>query len=105
MDQAAEYGEAIILIGTRSAERAARAKSIKKHAIKGKRLTPHPHHHNTYVYSPIQELMLEEVWYIIKTMTSPCGAGNSKLFQIYSDASADDYECPTLVTDKSHSSC
>jgi len=49
--------------------------------------------------------MLEEVWYIINTMTSPWGADNSKLFQIYSDASADDYECPTLVTDKSHSSC
>lgn len=38
-------------------------------------------------------------------MTSPWGADNSKLFQIYFDASADDYECPTMVTDKSHSSC
>ncbi len=105
IEQVAENGEAIILIGTRNSESVTRAKSIKKHEIKGKRLTKHPHQHNTYVYSPIKELMLEEIWYIINTMTSPWGADNSKLFQIYTDASADDYECPTLVTDKSHSSC
>ncbi|MBU0489730.1 MAG: DNA phosphorothioation system sulfurtransferase DndC [Bacteroidetes bacterium] len=104
-EQVVENGEAIILIGTRSAESASRAQSIKKHEIKGKRLTKHPHQHNTYVYSPIKDLLLEEVWYIINTMTSPWGADNSKLFQIYTDASADDYECPTMVTDKSHSSC
>ncbi len=105
VEQVADKGEAIILIGTRSAESATRAKSIKKHEIKGKRLTKHPNHHNTYVYAPIKSLMLEEVWYIINTMTSPWGADNSKLFQIYSDASADDYECPTMVTDNAHTSC
>jgi len=104
-EQVAEDGEAIVLIGTRKAESATRARSIKKHEIRGKRLTKHTHQANTYVYSPIRELMLEEVWYIINTMTSPWGADNSKLFQIYMDASADDYECPTVVTDKSHSSC
>lgn len=105
MDQIAENGEAIILIGTRNSESVTRAKSIKKHEIRGKRLTKHPHNPNTYVYAPIKELMLEEVWYIINAMTSPWGADNSKLFQIYLDASADDYECPTVVTDKSHRSC
>lgn len=105
IEQVAENGEAIILIGTRSSESATRARSIKKHEIRGKRLTKHPHHPNTFVYSPIKELFLEEVWYIINTMSSPWGADNSKLFQIYFDASADDYECPTMVTDKSHSSC
>jgi DNA sulfur modification protein DndC len=104
-DQVAENGEAIVVLGTRSAESATRAKSIKKHEIRGKRLTKHPNHHNTFVYSPIKDLMLEEVWYIINGLTSPWGADNSKLFQIYSDASADDYECPTMVTDKSHASC
>ncbi|HPE43947.1 MAG TPA: DNA phosphorothioation system sulfurtransferase DndC, partial [Bacteroidales bacterium] len=101
IEQVAENGEAIILLGTRSAESANRAKSIKKHAIKGKRLTKHPNHPGTFVYSPIKDLMLEEVWYIINAMTSPWDADNSRLFQIYTDASADDYECPTMVTDKS----
>lgn len=105
IEQVAENGEAIILIGTRSSESATRARSIKKREIRGKRLTKHPHHPNTFVYAPIKDLYLEEVWYIINTMTSPWGADNTKLFQIYFDASADDYECPTMVTDKSHASC
>ncbi|MEZ4907973.1 MAG: DNA phosphorothioation system sulfurtransferase DndC [Saprospiraceae bacterium] len=105
VEQVDEFGEAIILIGTRSAESASRAKSMKKHAIKGKRLTKHPTQPNTFMYAPIRHLMLEEVWYIINTMPSPWGADNSELFQIYLDASADDYECPTVVTDKEHKSC
>ncbi len=105
LEQVAENGEAIILVGTRRSESVTRANSIKKHEIRGKRLTKHPHHASTFVYSPIKELMLEEVWYIINKMTSPWGADNSQLFQIYFDASADDYECPTMVTDKSHGAC
>ena len=105
LEQVDEFGEAIILIGTRSAESASRAKSMKKHAIKGKRLSKHPTQPNTFMYAPIRYLSLEEVWYTINTMPSPWGASNDELFQIYSDASADDYECPTVVTDKEHKSC
>lgn len=105
IEQVDEFGEAVILIGTRSAESASRAKLMKKHAIKGKRLTKHPTQPNTFMYAPIRHLMLEEVWYVINTMPSPWGADNNELFQIYSDASADDYECPTVVTDKEHKSC
>jgi DNA sulfur modification protein DndC len=105
LEQIDEKGEAIILIGARSSESATRAMSIKKHEIKGKRLTKHPNHHNTLVYSPIKELMLEEIWDIINALPSPWGYDNSRLFKIYANASADDYECPTVVTDKSHSSC
>lgn len=105
IEQVDECGEAIILIGTRKAESATRARSIKKHEIYGKRLTNHTILRNTYVYAPIKELMLEEVWYIINAIPSPWGFDNSILFNIYRDASADDYECPTVVTDKSHGSC
>lgn len=104
-EQVNEKGEAIILIGVRSSESATRGRSIKKHEIIGKRLSKHPNHHNTLVYSPIKELMLEEIWYIINALPSPWKYDNTKLFQIYSNASADDYECPTVVTDKSHTSC
>lgn len=105
IEQVDECGEAIILIGTRKAESATRARSIKKHEIYGKRLTNHTILKNTYVYAPIKELMLEEVWYIINSTPSPWGFDNSILFNIYKDASADDYECPTVVTDKNHGSC
>lgn len=104
-EQISEFGQAIILIGTRSDESATRANSIKRHEIRGQRLRKHPHNPNTFVYAPIKDLILDEVWYIIHAMTSPWGADNSELFRIYMNASADDYECPTVVTDKSHGSC
>ncbi len=104
-EQVDECGEAIILIGTRKAESATRARSIKKHEIHGQRLTHHTILRNTYVYAPIKELLLEEIWYIINAIPCPWGFDNKVLFNIYMDASADDYECPTVVTDKSHGSC
>ena len=104
-NQAAADGEAIILIGTRIAESQQRARSIKKHDIKGFRLSKHPLNPNTYTYAPIKELMLEEVWYIINVIPSPWGVDNKTIFNIYKDASADDYECPTVVTSDSHRSC
>ena len=105
LDKVNAMGEAIVLIGTRLSESATRAKSIRKHEIKGHRLTKHPLNPNTFTYAPIKELYLEEVWYVLSKEPSPWGYDNDKLFQIYADASADDYECPTMITDKTQPSC
>jgi len=105
LDQVDEMGEAIVLLGTRYDESATRERSIRKHEVTGRRLSKHTTSPNTYTYAPIKEMRMEEVWYVINTVPSPWGFDNSILFQIYSDASADDYECPTVVTDKQHTSC
>lgn len=105
LEQLDEKGEAIVLLGTRYEESATRERSIRKHEVKGNRLSKHNTNVNTYVYAPIKSLMLEEVWYIINSIPSPWGFDNSILFKIYSDASADDYECPTVITSKEHTSC
>lgn len=105
LDKVDAMGEAIVLIGTRLSESATRAKSIRKHEIKGHRLTKHPLNPNTFTYAPIKELYLEEVWYVLSKEPSPWGYDNDKLLQIYADASADDYECPTMITDKTQPSC
>lgn len=68
-------------------------------------MSKHPLNPNTFIYAPIKELMLEEVWWVINSIPSPWGFDNEILFQIYQNASADDYECPTVVTDDSHRSC
>ena len=104
-NQVASDGEAIVLIGTRLSESQQRAKSIKKHEVKGHRLSRHPLNPNTYTYAPIKELMLEEVWWVINAIPSPWGFDNNILFRIYADASADDYECPTVMTDDKQPSC
>ena len=104
-NQVSADGEAIILIGTRLDESQQRANSIKRHEIKGHRLSKHPLNPNTYTYAPIKTLMLEEVWGIINGIPSPWGFDNDILFNIYKDASADDYECPSVITDDTHRSC
>ena len=53
----------------------------------------------------VPNLMLEEVWYIVNAMPSAWDADNEELFAIYAEASADDYECPTMVTTDNHRSC
>ena len=104
-DQVVADGEAIVLVGTRLTESQQRERSIRRHEIKGHRLSKHPLNPNTFTYAPIKELMLEEVWWIINSIPSPWRFDNQILFNIYLDASADDYECPTVVTDDSHRSC
>ncbi|MBY8961811.1 DNA phosphorothioation system sulfurtransferase DndC [Flavobacterium sp. D11R37] len=105
VEQIDEMGEAIVLLGTRYDESATRERSIRKHEVTGRRLSKHQTSPNTYTYAPIKELLLDEVWFIINTVPSPWGYDNSILFQIYADASADDYECPTVVVNKNHTSC
>lgn len=105
IEQIDEIGEAIVLLGTRYDESATRERSIRRHEVTGSRLSKHQTTANTYVYAPIKELLLEEVWYIINVVKSPWGFDNSILFKIYADASADDYECPTIVVNKEHTSC
>ena len=105
LEQIDEIGEAIVLLGTRYDESSTRDRSIRKHEITGNRLSKHQTTPNTFVYAPIKEMIIDEIWYIINTVKSPWGFDNSILFKIYADASADDYECPTVVVNKEHNSC
>jgi DNA sulfur modification protein DndC len=100
-----EKGSAIVLLGTRYSESETRGRSMRKHEVKNKLLSRHSTETNSFVYAPIRELSLEEIWYLIRAVPTPWGFDNNVLFRIYSDASADDYECPTVVTSKNHSSC
>ena len=103
--QVSAKGEAIVLLGTRYAESSNRKQSMKKHERKGHRLSKHSTSIGTLVYAPIKNLETEDIWFIIQTVKSPWDFDNKILFDIYMDASADDYECPTVVTNKSHKSC
>ena len=103
--QVSDKGKAIVLLGTRYSESTSRKQSMKKNERKNHRLSKHSTSIGTLVYAPIKSLEFEEVWFIINTVQSPWGFDNKILFDIYMEASADDYECPTVVTNKSHKSC
>lgn len=93
--------EAIILLGTRSEESATRARSLKNHEIKGRRLRKHmlP---NVFVYAPLKDVTTNEVWQYLMQITSPWGSNNKDLVNLYKNANSGD--CP-LVIDKTTPSC
>lgn len=96
-----EIGEVIILLGTRSAESINRARSIKKHEVKGERLRKHvlP---NAYVFALIKDLETEEVWQYLLQNNPGWGGSNRALVTLYNNASGGD--CP-LVIDTTTPSC
>lgn len=96
-----EKGEAIILLGTREDESANRAKSMRKHSIKGNRLRKHilP---NAYVYAPIKDVLIDELWQYLLQVNPPWGGTNRDLITLYRNATGGD--CP-LVIDTTTPSC
>lgn len=91
-----ERGEVIILLGTRSAESSNRARSIKKHGVKGQRLRKHilP---NAYVYAPIKDIETNEVWQYLQQVSPPWGGTNKELVTLYRNANSGD--CPLVIDD------
>lgn len=91
-----EVGEAIILLGTRSEESANRARSIKKHEVEGQRLRKHvlP---NAFVYAPIKDVLVTELWQYLNQVPSPWGASNKMLNALYRNANSGD--CPLVIDD------
>jgi DNA sulfur modification protein DndC len=96
-----ENGEAIILLGTRSAESTNRAASMKRHEIKGQRLRKHQLP-NTFVYAPIKDIATNELWQYLNQVPPPWGGTHKELVTLYRNANAGD--CP-LVIDETTPSC
>lgn len=101
-DKISDYGEAIILIGTRSDESSARAASIKKHEVKGERLRAHPLP-NAKAYAPIKDMTTDEVWTYLRMTRNPWTEDkNLEIQTLYTNGSGGD--CP-IVMDTTTPSC
>lgn len=98
-------GEAIVVLGTRKAESAARNQVMTR--LEGKqvraKLSPNTTLPNAYVYSPIADWSNDDVWTFLMQRRNPWGHNNKDLLTLYQGASADG-ECP-LVIDASTPSC
>jgi len=100
-----KHGEAILVLGTRKAESAARAKVMERFEQKRvrDRLSPNGSLPNSYVYSPIEDWSNDDVWMFLMQVGNPWGYNNKDLLTMYQGASADG-ECP-LVVDTTTPSC
>ncbi len=88
--------EAIILLGTRSAESSNRASSIRKHEVRGQRLRKHSLP-NVFVYAPIKDVSTNELWQYLNQVSPPWGGTHKELVTLYRNANAGD--CPLVIDD------
>ena len=101
-DKVSEYGEAIVVLGTRKDESGSRAQLMNLYEIKGSYLSRHSKFAQTYVYTPLRDFITEDVWNYLLQNKNPWGGSNRDLLALYQNADA--AECP-LVVDSSTPSC
>jgi len=101
----AEHGEIILVIGTRKAESARRARTMAYYEKKRIRelLSPNPTLANELVFSPLENWTDDDVWIFLMQYKNPWGLSNMDLLTLYRGATADN-ECP-LMTEKNLPSC
>ena len=97
--------EAIMVLGSRKAESAVRKAVLEGYEKKRYRahLSPNGSFPNSYVFTPIENWLNDNVWQYLVQVPNPWGHSNKDLLAMYSGASADG-ECP-LVIDSSTPSC
>lgn len=98
----AEYGEVMIVLGSRRSESASRGQVMNKRQDKGRFLSWHNDIPNALVFTPIEHWSTDDVWTYIINNPNPWGGDNRQLVTMYRNAQAG--ECP-LVIDKSTPSC
>ena len=105
VDLAQQYGEAILVLGTRKAESQARARNMAKHEQDRHRarLSPNAALPNCLIYTPIEDWSNDDVWMFLMQVKNPWGYKNKDLLTMYQGASPDG-ECP-LVVDTTTPSC
>ncbi|OQP08188.1 sulfurtransferase DndC, partial [Geobacillus sp. 47C-IIb] len=101
LDKVSEFGETIVVLGVRKSESSTRAQVMNTHKVEGKILRRHTKLPNSYVYAPIEDFSLDDVWTYLMQVPNPWGADNADLLALYQDSQG---ECP-LVIDNSTPSC
>lgn len=101
-EKVSEYGEAIVVLGTRKDESGSRAQLMNLYEIKGSYLSRHSKFAQTYVYTPLRDFITEDVWNYLLQNKNPWSGNNRDLLALYQNANA--AECP-LVVDSSTPSC
>lgn len=101
-ERVSEYGEVIVLLGTRKSESSTRQQTMNLLEIENSVLSHHKKFAQTYVYTPLVDFETDDVWNYLLQNENPWKDNNRDLLSLYQDANAN--ECP-LVVDASTPSC
>ena len=102
-NKVSEKGEVVIILGVRKGESNSRDRVLEKNNVERKGFKKHNTLKNAYVFTPIEDFSLKDVWYylISLTGTSPYDTNNHKLYKLYKDSSS---ECP-MTMNNDQASC
>ena len=94
----AEHGEIILVIGTRKAESANRARTMAYYEKMRVRelLSPSQTMANELVFTPLENWNDNDVWVFLMQYENPWGYSNKELLTLYRGATSDG-ECPMMV--------
>lgn len=102
LTKVAEYGEVVLVLGSRRGESITRDQVIKDKGLAWHKLSRHGQLPGAWVYMPIEHFTTDDVWTYLFQVKSPWGGDNRQLSALY--RSAQDGECP-LVVDTTTPSC
>lgn len=94
LDKVSRFGEVIMVLGVRDSESATRAGVMQSHSIEGKTLMKHSTLPNAFVFAPIRQFDINDIWEYLLEEPSLWGDDNNELLKLYQDSSS---ECPLIV--------
>ena len=103
LSKASEFGEVILVLGVRKGESATRDQVMNLHQTKNSLLLRHSSLPNAFVYAPIVNFSLNDVWMYLLSNPPPWGGDHRQLVTLYRNANGQG-ECP-LVVDETTPSC
>lgn len=89
LESVTKYGEVVMVLGVRKGESATRDHVIDQYKIKGSRLSHHSKFPQSYVYMPLENFSIDDIWAYLLQNPSPWGNNNRDLFELYKSAQED----------------
>lgn len=102
LNKVSKFSEVLLVLGVRRAESITRAQIMSLRKIKGTILSRHSKYPQAYVYTPLEDFNLDDVWTYLLQVKNPWGTNNRELLAMYTGDKSG--ECP-LVVDKTTGSC
>lgn len=96
LEKISKHGEVVLVLGVRRSESITRAQSMSLYQIPGTKLSRHSKFARAYVYTPIKDWTLDDVWDYLLMNESPWGNNNRDLVKLYRKATG---ECPLVIDD------
>lgn len=104
LNNISKHGAAIVVLGVRKDESNSRRSSIDKFQnMENSNLTPHSALPGAFIYRPIVDLTLDDVWEILGKNPPPWGGTHDNLIQLYRDAGGG--ECPVVLSQEEAPGC